>query len=95
MGARLTKMISSLSDLGYPIDDTTLPTPLYNDNDACVKWCHNMTTKGNHHNKNRKNSMGEWVADGTITVTHVDGKCNVSNIFTKENARWSQFPLTP
>jgi hypothetical protein len=51
MGACLTvntsNMISSLSDLGYPIDDTTLPTPLYNDNDACVKWCHNMTPKGN------------------------------------------------
>jgi hypothetical protein len=88
MGAGLTvntrHMISSLSDLGYPIDDTTLPTPLYNDNDACMKWCHNMTTKGNCHIKNCKNSMREWVADGTITVTHIAGKCNVSDIFTKE-----------
>jgi hypothetical protein len=88
MGAHLTvntrNMISSLSDLGYPIDDTTLPTPLYNNNDACMKWCHNMTTKGNSHIKNCKNSMRKWVADGTITVIHVDGKCNVSDIFTKE-----------
>ena len=89
MGARLTvntrNMISSLADLCYPIEDTTSPpSPLYNDNDACAKWCHNMTTKGNRHIKNRKNSTCEWVADGTITVTHIAGKCNVSEIFTKE-----------
>ncbi len=88
MGTRLTvnmrNMISSLSDLGYPSDDTTLPTLLYNNSNACVKWCHNMTTKGNRHIENRENSTREWVADGTITVTHVASKCNVSDIFTKE-----------
>jgi hypothetical protein len=88
IGARLTvntrNMISSLCNLGYPIDNTTLPTPLYNDNNACVKWCYNMTTKGNCHIKNCENSTRKWVADGTITITHVAGKCNVSNIFTKE-----------
>ena len=56
MGSRLTvntrNMISGLSDLGYPIHDCESPTPLYNNNDACVKWCHNMTTKGNCHIKN-------------------------------------------
>jgi hypothetical protein len=61
-------MISSLSDLGYPIHDTKSPTPLDNDNNACVKWCHNMTTKGNRHIENRKNSTREWVANGTISV---------------------------
>jgi hypothetical protein len=49
-------MIFSLSNLGYPINDTALPTPLYNDNNACVKWCHNMTTKGNCHIENHENS---------------------------------------
>jgi hypothetical protein len=97
MGARLTvntrNMISSLSNLGYPIDNTALPTPLHNNNDACVKWCHNMTTKGNRHIKNHENSTHEWVADGTIIVTHVSSKCNISDIFTKEmrdgaNFRW-------
>ena len=88
MGSRLTvntrNMISSLSDLGYPIVDCQSSTPLYNDNDACVKWCHNMTTKGNRHIENKENSTREWVADGTITVSHVSGKYNVSDIFTKE-----------
>ncbi len=78
MGAHLTvntrHMISSLSDLGYPIDDTTLPTPLYNNNNACVKWCHNPTTKGNRHIENCKNSTRKWVAGRTITVNHVAGK---------------------
>jgi hypothetical protein len=88
MGSRLTvntrNMILSLSDLGYPISDCESPTRLYNDNDACVKWCHNMTTKGNRHIENRENSTREWVADGTISVSHVSGKFNVADIFTKE-----------
>jgi hypothetical protein len=88
MGARLTintrNMISSLSNLSYPINDTALPTPLYNHNHTCMKWCHNMTTKGNRHIKNCENSTRKWVADNTITVTHVSSKCNVSDIFTKE-----------
>ncbi len=40
-------MIFSLSSLGYPIHNTKTATPLYNDNKVCIKWCHNMTTKGN------------------------------------------------
>jgi hypothetical protein len=51
MDARLTvnlrNMILHLQSLGYPINDTDIATPLYNDNKACVKWCHNLTTKGN------------------------------------------------
>jgi hypothetical protein len=83
-------MISSLLDLGYPIDNCESSTPLYNNNSACVKWCHNMMTKGNHHIKNKENSTWEWVANGTISVSHISGKCNVSNIFTKEI---TQLPL--
>jgi hypothetical protein len=77
-------MISSLSKLGYPIHDANSPTPSYSNNDTCVKWCHNMTTKGKRYIKNWENKTSEWVANGTISVTHVSSKCNVSNIFTKE-----------
>jgi hypothetical protein len=84
-------MISSLSDLGYPIDDCKSSTPLYNDNDACVKWCHNMMTKGNRHIKNKENYTQEWVTNSTISVSHVSGKCNVSNIFTKEMRNSANF----
>jgi hypothetical protein len=88
MGSCLTvnirNMISSLSKLGYPIHDANSPTPLYNNNNVCVKWCHNMTTKGNQHIENRENVTREWVADGTISVTHISGKCNILDISTKE-----------
>ena len=88
MGSRLTintrNMISSLADLGYPTHNCTSSTHLYNNKDACVKWCHNMMTKGNCHIENRENSTREWVADGTISVSHVSGECNILDIFTKE-----------
>ena len=88
MGSRLTvnycNMISHLSSLGYPISDATNPMPLFNDNNACVQWCHNMKTKGNCHIENGENSVREWVEDGTFTVTHVIGKCNLADIITKE-----------
>jgi hypothetical protein len=88
MGSRLTvnlrNMILHLQSLGYPINDTDTATPLYKDNEACVKWCHNLTTKGNRHIEHRENATREWVEDGSIAVLHVDGKCNPSDIFTKE-----------
>jgi hypothetical protein len=61
MGSRLTvnthNMISHLSSIGYPIKDTYAPTPLFNDNKACVQWCHNMTLKGNCHIELKENSV--------------------------------------
>jgi hypothetical protein len=35
----------SISESGLPFLNATLPTILYNDNDACVKWSYNMTSK--------------------------------------------------
>ena len=88
MGSRLTintrNLILHLKSLGYPINDTDVATPLYNDNEACVKWCHNLTTKGNRHIEHREKGTREWVEDGSISVSHVNGKCNPSDIFTKE-----------
>jgi hypothetical protein len=43
-----------------------------------------MTTKGNHHTKQRENTVWEWVVNGTLTVLHVRGKTNIANIFTRE-----------
>jgi hypothetical protein len=44
----------SISESGLPLPDATLPTVLYNDNDACVKWSYNMTSKAARHIKLRK-----------------------------------------
>jgi hypothetical protein len=47
MGSRLTiniqNMISHLASLGYPINDATTATPLYNDNEVCIKWSNGAT----------------------------------------------------
>ncbi len=59
-------------------------TPLYNDNKAYIKWCQNMTIKGNCHIKQCENTVWEWVADSTLTVLHVSGKTNIADIFTRE-----------
>ncbi len=76
-------MISHLSSLGYPITDTDLPLPVYNDSKGCVKWCHNFTTKGYRHIKHHKNVVKEWVKDGSISISHISGRTNPSEIFTK------------
>jgi len=40
----IRNMILHLASLGYPITDAEQPSPLYNDNEACVKWCHAFVT---------------------------------------------------
>ncbi len=51
--------------------------------------------KGNCHIKNKENSIREWVADSTISVSHISGKCNVSDIFTKEMRNSANFRRLP
>ena len=50
----------------------------------CVKWCYNMTSKNLRHMEFKDNSTREWRTDGTIKILHVAGKCNVSDVFTRE-----------
>jgi hypothetical protein len=35
----------SVSESGHSLSDIDSPTLLFDDNDACVKWSHNMTSK--------------------------------------------------
>ncbi len=60
------------------------PTILYNNNDACVKWSYNMTSKATRQIELHKNSICEWVQDKTLTAWHIFGKINPAGIFTKE-----------
>ncbi len=88
MGSCLTinirNMISHLANCGFPINNTSSATPVNNDNNACIKWCHNSTSKGNCHIKLRENVTREWVDNGSIMVSHVSGKSNPADLFTKE-----------
>ena len=69
---------------GFDISDTLTPSPLYNDNAACIQWAHNMTSKKIRHMELHENSVCEWVENKTLTVLHVSGRVNPADIFTKE-----------
>jgi hypothetical protein len=74
----------SFTESGFPISDIEEPTVLFNDNEACVRWSHNMTSKAARHIELRKNSVREWVQDKSVSVKHVAGRTNPADIFTKE-----------
>jgi hypothetical protein len=69
---------------GFDITDTTDTSPLYNDNEFCVRWSHNMTTKQIRHMEMRENAVREWVQDSFLQILHVPGRTNPADIFTKE-----------
>ncbi len=81
----------SVSKAGHTLPDIDAPTVLYNDNDACVKWSYNMTSKAARHIKLRKNSVWEWVQNNTLHVKHVSRKINPADIFTKEMRNCAHF----
>jgi hypothetical protein len=80
----LRNLCLSFTKSGFPILDTNKLTLIYNDNYACVKWSHNMTSKMAHHKELRKKMVRKWVQDKTIAVKHVAGRFNPADIFTKE-----------
>ena len=84
-----TKQLIHLSYLleGYRLIDETMPspTPIYNDNMACVNWSKATTTKGLRHIQIRENAIREAIATNFISVQHVEGKFNLADIFTKED----------
>jgi hypothetical protein len=74
----------SMVESGHDLSDIVSPTLLYNDNDACVKWSYNMTSKAACHIELCQNSVREWIHSKLLAVKHVSGKINPLDIFTKE-----------
>jgi hypothetical protein len=60
-------------------------TTIYNDNMACVHWSQSMTTKGLRHIQMRENAIREEVYNKHIKILHIEGKVNMSDLFTKED----------
>jgi hypothetical protein len=52
-------LAESIQSSGYDILDTVAPSPLYNDNAACIQWAHNMTSKKIQHMELRENAVHE------------------------------------
>ena len=67
------------------------PIHIWNDNNACVCWSKNTTTKGLRHVQIRENAVREGVAMGIYKVKHIEGKKNPSDIFTKEDKDTTHF----
>jgi hypothetical protein len=57
---------------------------IYNDNKACVNWSKTCTTKGLRHIQMKENRVRENVQNNFVTISHVDGKTNLADLFTKE-----------
>jgi hypothetical protein len=50
-------LFCSVSESGYKIEGLSSPMLLYNDNDACVEWSHDMTSKAACHIELHENSI--------------------------------------
>ena len=60
------------------------PTPIYNDNQAAVLWSKTSSTKGMRHYNIRENAIREAIHEfKEITVLHIGGKVNPSDLLTK------------
>jgi hypothetical protein len=74
----------SVSENGHTLNNINSPTIFYNNNDACMKWSHNTTSKSARHIKLHENSVCEWVQDNTLNMVNIAGKVNPANISAKE-----------
>jgi hypothetical protein len=77
-------LCQSVSKNGHSLSNINSPMKLFNNNNACVRWSHYMTSKAAHHIEICKNSIHKWVQDKTLGVLYVAGKLNPADIFTKE-----------
>ncbi len=87
----LRNICQSFTELGFPISDLDKPTIIYNDNNPCIWWSHNMTSKAVQYIELCENSVCKWVQDKTVSVKHVAGKVNPADIFTKDMQNGMQF----
>ena len=93
--------VKQLIQLSYIIDGLHLieslmptPTPIFNDNSACVCWSKSTTTKGLRHIQMRENAIREAVLSDFVSVSHIEGKVNLADMFTKEDKDTAHFILT-
>ena len=75
-------------DLNIPID---YPIQILNDNQSAIQWTKGTTTNKMRWVDLRENLVRENVENKNITVNHIPGKYNLSDIFTKEFRESTQF----
>ena len=74
-----------IHDLNLQSDLLSKTIHIYNDSMACVHWTRNKTTRSIRHIQLRENAIRESVQKGLISVLHVPGTTNPSDLLTKED----------
>jgi hypothetical protein len=87
----LTHLRQILTDLHLHNRMMPSPTTVYNDNAASVQWARNLTTKGLRHIQMRENAVRESVQRKEVKISHIAGKLNISDMFTKEDKDVAHF----
>jgi hypothetical protein len=57
---------------------------IYNNNQACVNWAKQCTSKGLRHIQMKENRVRENISSAFVKIVHIDGKINLADFFTKE-----------
>ena len=84
-------LMNIIQDLDLTQELIQGPINIWNDNNACVCWSKNTTTKGLRHVQIRENAVREGVMMGLFKVSHIEGKNNPADIFTKEDKDTAHF----
>jgi hypothetical protein len=87
----LIQLFHLVDGLGLTESMMKPPITIYNDNNACVCWSKNTSTKGLRHIQIRENAVRESVQKGFINVKHISGKLNLGDMFTKEEKDTTHF----
>mmetsp|Transcript_23736 Transcript_23736/g.34017 ORF Transcript_23736/g.34017 Transcript_23736/m.34017 type:complete len:111 (+) Transcript_23736:2220-2552(+) len=61
-----------------------LPTTIYNDNKGAVDWSNSSSTKGMRHVNIRENAVREAKEHNEVSICHIAGASNPSDLFSKE-----------
>jgi hypothetical protein len=64
--------------------DINLPTTIYNDNRGAVDWSNSSSTKGMRHVNIRENAVREAKEFNEVSILHIAGASNPSDLFSKE-----------
>ena len=82
----LTKRILALRHVMQDIllPDATKSTNIWNDNRNCVDWALGTIQKAVRHVNIRDAAIRDSIRTKEITITHIDGKLNPADLFTKE-----------
>mmetsp|Transcript_14142 Transcript_14142/g.20281 ORF Transcript_14142/g.20281 Transcript_14142/m.20281 type:complete len:147 (-) Transcript_14142:171-611(-) len=82
-----TKSVQMFRNILGDLDliNLSLATAIYNDNQGAVNWSNTSSTKGMRHVNIRENAVREAIHEfNEVSVSHIPGPQNPSDIFTKE-----------